>query len=834
MMWTKIGKVILVSLLSLVMGFPLCAGVQVSSTVDKKEVCAGSSFVYTITISGDVTNYSLPEKISIPGARVYGRGSSQQITVRNGRVTNVVRLNFVVMPIKTGEIKIPSLKIKINGRNYFTPEQSVSVKDCGVSKQPPIGSQSYGGNVPYQGQNLEPEGQDDTFAVISLDKDKVYLGEPLVLTYTIYTRSRVAYKGFSKQPFFEGFVQEEAPPGEDMNRREVVIGGRRYVAVDVMRFVLVPTQTGKLMINPGSLLMAKASRMRDVFKDFFSDSFWDSFFNDDFFATEERFDLSISPRDVQVLPLPKEGCPKDFSGLVGDFSLNVKVDKDKVKVGQGITLTIEVKGSGPLSVLDSIPIEVDNARVYKSSSSSSMELVNGKPIYKKTFEYILLPDESGKLQIPKIKINFFSPTEKTYKEIEYPGKEIEVLPGKQDNSDAGFYPAGEQDVPSNTGSGIKKVGEDIRFIKEKFTVENDNYWHWFWASNLIIALLVLLFVFREKIMAIGMGVHIKSREKAEVERLISAYQANPDDETLRQILSKVLKLAAKKMPDKADSFRHLSENFPELTDVSSLVDAFLFGNLPVSEEDKMKILNTIKKVLKNLILLVCIVFFSYSSYVWAQDTPEVGFRTGNSLYQAGDYHGAIKEYEKLISKGVKSFELFYNLGNAYYKAGVPERALLYYLKAFKINPLDDDLKYNIDLVQRKLGVGESSQFLNGRFLFPPKMLSGIIAVVFWLMVIFSMANITPVRKFTVVSLGTVTLIILAIWLIFSVGYLNGDTYLVMKKSILYSGPSEKDNRLVVLNPGVEVKAVKRLGDWIQVKAGNGVLGWVKKSSVERI
>ncbi len=836
----RIGRIIGISLLSIVFWVGnLLADVQVSAEVDKTEVCTGSSFIYSIVISGDIKDYELPDKISIPGAKVYGRGSSQQITVRNGKVSNTVRLNFVVMPLRTGEITIPSLEVKVNNRVYITPEKKVVVKDCvgarvhqrrfyGVSRSagPPIAQPE--------------EGQTDTFATISLSKEKVYLGEPLILTYTIYTRSRVAYKGFAKKPYFEGFVQEEVLPGEDMNRREVVIGGRRYVAVDVMRFVLVPTQTGRLVINPGSLLLAETSRMRDVFRDFFSDSFWDTFFDEDFFTTERQFEINLPNREVEVVPLPEKEKPKDFSGLVGDFSLRVKVDKDKIHVGESITLRIEVKGSGPLSSLDSIPIEVEGARVYKSSSSSSMDMINGKPVYQKVFEYIILPDKPGKLQIPPIRLNFFSPTQKTYKEISHPEIEIQVLPNKDLPSSSNLFLPSKQTnsfLPKEKNVGIRRVGEDIRFIKEELTLQDDKYWRWFWIVNLVIAIVVLGWIFKDKIKSISILLCSTSREKAELERLISVCESNPESENLRKLLDKILKLASQKgAKDKINSFQSLGEKFEEWRETGHLADAFLFGNFPLSEEEKKKILETIKKVMKHLVLVVGVTLslFCFPSLGLTQDSPEIGFDAGNSLYRAGDYQGAIREYERLLSQGIQSFEVYYNLGNAYVKSGNLERALLYYLKAFKINPLDSDLRYNIKLVKKRLGVEDLSSGFWKWFLFPPKIIATIISVLFWITLFLSLSKISPVKKFTLLLLTVVSLLIAIVWLVMVLSYLNRDAWLVMKKTSLYSAPSEKESKLAILNSGIEVEKIRDLGNWIQIKAPDGIVGWVKKTAVEKI
>ncbi len=829
-MWRKIGKVWL--FLFLVLGITSAsADVLVKASVDKTKVCAGGSVVYSIVLSGDVRDYSLPDRITIPGVRVYGRGSSQQITFSNGKMTNRITINFVLMPIRTGQVKIPSLKVKVNGKDYYTQEMDLTVEDCGRggSSTRRLPAQ----HLQLSGESRLPQGETDTFAVISLNKEKVYVGEPLVVTYTIYTRSRVAYKGFARQPYFEGFVQEEVPPDRDMNRREVVIGGHHYVAADVLRFVLIPTKVGKLVINPGSLLMARTSRMRDVFKDFFSDSFWDSFFDEDFFTTEEQFEVTPAPREVEVLPLPSQGRPKDFTGLVGEFSLSVKVDKDQVKVGDSVTLEVEVKGTGPLSSLDSLDIPISGARVYKSSTSSSMELVNGEPVYVKRFEYLIVPDQPGELVIPEIKLNYFSPKKGTYETVSFPGKTLQVLPGETSRRASLITSSKKLSVKSK---GVEKIGEDVRFIKQTFTVESGAFWFWFWIVNLVLAVLWLGLAFRERIATFTIGISSQTRLKSEVERLLSLYNRTGDESALRTALDKLLKLASRKYPDKSDSFRHLAEVFPNLAEVSLEGDALLFGNISLSKEEKDKLVKEVKRVLRLLVLLLVFLggFFSCFSFASPRDLSDVNFVSGNSAYQAGDYEGAIKEYQNLLKAGVKSFELYYNLGNAYYKKGDLPRALLYYLRAREMRPWDKDLNHNINLVRVQLGISEKKGLLSTISLIPYSFLAVPLAAVFWILLFASLLPMRPVRKFGVVlvsaiALGVILFVFVSKWV-----YTHKDKFLVLKQEAVYSGPSTKDKEIAILKPGVEVESVGKVGHWIHIKTSDGILGWVKDDAIEKI
>ena len=74
----------------------------------------------------------------------------------------------------------------------------------------------------------------------------------------------------------------------------------------------------------------------------------------------------------------------------------------------------------------------------------------------------------------------------------------------------------------------------------------------------------------------------------------------------------------------------------------------------------------------------------------------------NTAYQEQNYQQAEEEYMKLVSEGVKNFELFYNLGNTYFKLNDLGNARLYYEKAAKFEPLNTELNENIAMLMANI------------------------------------------------------------------------------------------------------------------------------------
>ncbi len=839
-MWTRTGRLalgfIFVLLATLGIGSRAVAGsdVSVEAYVEKTTACVGRSLGFTVEIRGRFRDYTQPDIKDIPGAKIYGRGTSHRINVINGRLSSSVAYEYVLVPLKQGRLVIPSLTVRVDGKTYTTRQIEVDVVNCGAS-QPTRGGSGYSypvpSSVPDSGRSSE-----ETFAVINLDKKRVYVGEPIVLTYTVYTRSRVKFKGFAVRPLFEGFVTEEVPPAEDLNREEVRIGGVRYVRADILRFVLVPTKAGRLTIDPGTLSMAKLGRMNSLFRDMFSDTLWDDLFDEDFFATEEPFVLRPAGKEVEVLPLPEEGRPKDFSGLVGDFSIRAELSKDEVKVGDSVELKITVKGTGPLSALKQFDLHLDGARVYPSSSKTSFDMVGGRPIYTRVFEYIIIPNRAGKIEIPPIKINYFSPGQKRYLEAQTRSLYLTVRPNPAVTTSKLLKPTPSS--VSTTGEEVQQLEEDIRFIKTSVSHRGGDVWWLVVLVNLLGLLYLVYRLFGSRIAGFGSRVSSRVRVRSELERLIAGLERDGDEEAWRRLLSSILRLASEKYGRAIGTFGELANLKEEVKEVAADLDGFLFGRIPMSESTRKKALDRIKVLIRTLSLLIGLFLVAGVHPLWAGEAKtswEVDFVTGNSAYESGDYESAKKEYlQALKLANPVPFELYYNLGNTYFKLGQYPKALLYYLKAYKINPLDTDVRFNLKVVRDRLGLTGNPALVSWLAPLREDLLALVFSLSFWSLVWVFLSRLSPAKRLTLgLLLACLAVVSLGLGVLVR-GYRSQDYALVMEKTGLYAGPSQGESQIAVVRPGVELRVLADQGRWVEVKTTSGVVGWVEKDKIHRI
>lgn len=58
----------------------------------------------------------------------------------------------------------------------------------------------------------------------------------------------------------------------------------------------------------------------------------------------------------------------------------------------------------------------------------------------------------------------------------------------------------------------------------------------------------------------------------------------------------------------------------------------------------------------------------------------------NTAYINGDYHRAVVLYEEILSRGLSSVKLYYNLANSYFKEDRLGKAILFYRRALRLAP----------------------------------------------------------------------------------------------------------------------------------------------------
>jgi tetratricopeptide (TPR) repeat protein len=154
----------------------------------------------------------------------------------------------------------------------------------------------------------------------------------------------------------------------------------------------------------------------------------------------------------------------------------------------------------------------------------------------------------------------------------------------------------------------------------------------------------------------------------------------------------------------------------DLTKFIELLDSYRFGGASFDEKSRSAVLDKsiafaaslergAKRGGKSLnIPTALLVLWSLLLVARAASAAPVNlwFEQANRFYTAQSYDSAVAYYEKIVSSGMTSPAVYFNLGNAYYRLKKLGMCRLSYEKAARLDPADADVAANIKFLSSNI------------------------------------------------------------------------------------------------------------------------------------
>ncbi len=277
--------------------------------------------------------------------------------------------------------------------------------------------------APVAGGSGDPtEAGGDMFLWTRLDKPRAYVGEQLVYVLEVYERLPFPNIQLRALPGFQDFWSEELPEGEMRTEQVAGVGYRVHPG---LRRALFPQRAGVLTITAPEVGVGMRRR------------------------------VSGRATTVEVLPLPTAGRPAGFSANnVGLYTISGKVDRAKVKQGEPFTLTITISGTGNIRVIDpGVWPELDGMRRYDPKADTRLSVGNQLG-GERSYEFLIIPERAGALQVPPHSFSFFDPATAKYETVQTQAFEISVT------ADANAPVLGPAATEVTAASKPTRTGED--------------------------------------------------------------------------------------------------------------------------------------------------------------------------------------------------------------------------------------------------------------------------------------------------------------------------------------------------------------------------------------
>ncbi len=472
--------IVLLFLFFSIVGLLQAAEVEISAYVDRSEISIDEVITFTVEVEGASDFPDIPQPDSPDFFVVSGPSHSSNIQIINGEISASKSAKWRLAPSKAGKLEIKPIQIRYKRKIYKTKPIEITVSD-----KPSAPKKRVLQSTKRKRAQVSPKADGLKLFLKGLpSKTTVYKGEEVdVDFYLYYSNLNIRNYSQKKLPDAQGFWTEPFPVNSNPRVTSEILNGERFGKARILRLAFFPTTTGALVIDPMVIacqVIIPRQRQRSLFDDFFD--------YDPFFSKTVAKDVSSEPIKITVKPLPAQNQPSDFTGITGRYSMSSSIDTLETEQDQAFTVKYMIRGNGNIEAL-TLPspkfpnsVEVFEPKISKKVDNKGRQI---KGLI--SYEYVLIPRRSGKIEVPPLSISYFDPNLESYRRIKSERYRVNVKPHDRafGSSDNGL-----------SKEEISLLGEDIRFITREsgtWRLRRSTFLSsvWFWLLNLIAFLIFI-------------------------------------------------------------------------------------------------------------------------------------------------------------------------------------------------------------------------------------------------------------------------------------------------------------------------------------------------------
>jgi hypothetical protein len=323
----------------------------------------------------------------------------------NGKRSYSMSYSYFLSPLKKGVYDIEQAQIEIEGKTYKTTPVTITVTD-------PV-------EVPRDPNDPSYVVDEKLHLVAEISNRSPYVNEPITVVYRLYFAQGLMPTNVDvlDTPTYNDFWSYNV----DIQRRDIqttVFKGERYNYVEWRKTVLYPQRSGSLDIEPLTLdvTVDVPSGRRDFFRNMI-------------YKQVPKL-ISAGDEKINVLPLPEQGRPSDFTGAVGSFDFQVISSKTELKASESLQAEVKISGRGNLKLFSLPELQSPSAlEQYEPEQKEKVRTSTTGMSGSVSESYTLVPQFQGKYPIPPIRFTYFDPQAKTYKTLKSDEIIIDVTDG---------------------------------------------------------------------------------------------------------------------------------------------------------------------------------------------------------------------------------------------------------------------------------------------------------------------------------------------------------------------------------------------------------------------
>jgi len=394
---------LLAAVIVLAVARPAKCEVTLSLSLDRSEATLADGIVLLVSVSGAHGDSARPEIPGLEDFLVRPAGTSTRVEIVNGRYSAGTNFSYLLQPKKAGKFRIGPAQLTVDGTTYRSDAATVTV---GQPAAAPAGDRG------------------PVFLVTTLAPGRVYVEQQALYTLKLYRSLNIADVSVN-MPEVDGL--SFAKLGEP-REYQGVFQGHPYQIIEV-RYLVTPQKAGMLTVTPTRMDLTVFTPQNRTRRGIFDDPFFGQA------ASGRQTTLASDALVLQVLPLPQEGRPADYSGLVGSFTLETTLEPQQLKAGESVTLTATVRGRGNAKRIPELKIPtIDGLKIYPDQPVLKDETDGEGVTVAKVMKWALVPEREGRYRIPSLVMSYFDTAGGHYRTLKTPEATLSVSPGSADRA----------------------------------------------------------------------------------------------------------------------------------------------------------------------------------------------------------------------------------------------------------------------------------------------------------------------------------------------------------------------------------------------------------------
>ena len=250
------------------------------------------------------------------------------------------------------------------------------------------------------------------FVKVETNKKTCFVGEPLLVTYKLFTRLQ-SHSKVVDAPTFTGCSVVEMTTN-DQKEEDEVVNGKAFKTYIIRKVQLFPLQEGPLQLG-------KATLENDV--EFYQQTI------DGYKNISQKVELKNDSVTIQINPLPSDTEKHVFTGVIGKFFILAKVTKTMDTANDNNSLELKITGSGNLMNMACPTIEwPGNIQGFEPQSSEMLDKLSFPILGEKKFIIPFTCKKEGEEVIPPITFRYFDADSKKYVSAQTDSIHITVKP----------------------------------------------------------------------------------------------------------------------------------------------------------------------------------------------------------------------------------------------------------------------------------------------------------------------------------------------------------------------------------------------------------------------